>query len=162
MLVLIPCVWDHHTECITDSTIRISPTKMKPWILWLILSSFLNKYPDSFVLLVRELSVCGQVLISPLVMFMYKQQIPVGETGMQSRIWAQHCSWKVRRRWQERGGVKREVEKKDTQSQKMIRRLTILNTRSGREWRQGRTRSKRSWVEDIWGGRKGELERNRE
>lgn len=84
-----------------------SPHVLKSRIQWLMSSSFLHSSPDSIVFLVRLLSLCRHVLIRPLVMFMYKQHIPVGETGVQSRIQAQLCSWKVRGRWKEGGERKR-------------------------------------------------------
>ena len=96
-----------------------------------MLSSFLRSSPDSIVFLVRELALCRHFLIRPLVMFMYKQHIPVGETGVQSWIRAQPCSWKVRGRWKEGGERKR-------MNRNMIRGLMTHN---------------------IWMGGRGEEER---
>ena len=103
-------------------------TLLTPRIEWVILSSFLQISPDSFVLLVRRLSLCRHVLISPLVMCMYKQHIPEEETGEQRRIWTQLCSWKVRGREKGRES-KKERENKTERIRKRLEDL--LQKRSG-------------------------------
>lgn len=65
----------------------------------------------------KALSLWRHVLISPFVVFMYKQHIPVRETGMENRIRAQLPGCKVRGE-----GIKkqRERKRKHTRAKKLL------------------------------------------